>query len=439
MKTFWWVILVSWTSLARSQGLTQSADGKSTIPIKGSAVGIDIGKTELSFGYNNLNSAVEAKQIRWIFGSEVRVKNEEGIGNLFSSGDFIPSGNLKGYSGITIDLGTTSEIQRIEKNAQTKFSNWQTSFRTDLKSDFQDFINISAATLSTDALTTTTKTTFTNAMPGANIEEFFDVVKDFKAADPVTQLVYDQIIDFAKLKKKEYTDHKKAYIESRSNLYKRFTATNSSRLTAFGKAGISSIGFKHYVLSDTVNLAKNFEDKVGRGWQFGFGVNYQWRNIWLGFSWSRNKSNNFPKLKKKEYFIKTTKSSGSSSLIEESKLTGYSGTYSKIYLNNIDIDLVVRLKLDNEYKNYTLLNPYLRASVKSSNKTLLQNTVNLGIGIYFLPNNSKLVGGIYFELPDVNNNSEKAKDLVDQNLRPPLRRLTFGVLTKINLSTIMGW
>ena len=188
-----------------------------------------------------------------------------------------------------------------------------------------------------------------------------------------------------------------------------------------------------------MNLIENFEDIVGRGWQLGYGINYQWRNLCFGFSWSRNKSNNFSKLTKKEYVIRTTRNAGNSNLIEEAELAGYSGEYSKIYLNNLDIDVVVRLKLDKEYKNYVLLNPYMRASVRSSNTTLLQNTLNLGLGIYFLPNNSKLLGGIYFELPDVNNNSEKAKDRDDQNLRPPLRRLSFGVLTKINLSTIMGW
>jgi hypothetical protein len=45
-----------------SQGLTQSADGKSTIPIRGAAIGLDLNKTELSLGFNTLNKIVQSKE-----------------------------------------------------------------------------------------------------------------------------------------------------------------------------------------------------------------------------------------------------------------------------------------------------------------------------------------------------------------------------------------
>ena len=128
------------------------------------------------------------------------MKNEEGIGNLFSSGDFIPSSNLKVYGGITFDLGSSSEITRIKNNARNRFSEWQTTFRIDIKKDFEDFIKICTARLSSPASVNKAKK-FSDAIPATNTEEFYDAIKDFTDSDATTQLVYDKLIDFTKSRK----------------------------------------------------------------------------------------------------------------------------------------------------------------------------------------------------------------------------------------------
>lgn len=426
-----------------AQGLTQSAEGKSTIPIKGTAVGIDLGKTELSFGYNNINRVVESKTFQPIFGAEVRVKNEEGLGNLFSGGDLVPAGNLNLFGGFTlsnIGKGAQAGLSTLRDAEVKRFKEWQTTFRTNLATELKTVIDDRVKVITDGTARTNASAALKGAIPSVNTEEYFSEVGKLAApTDAEVQLVYDQIKEYAKAKQKEYTTEKTAYVKRLEDYYKQFSVTNNRRLTLFAFGGINAIGFKQFTGVDSTNLANSTKDIDERGGQFGLGINYQWRNIWLGFTFSRLQSKNFSVLKKKEYTIRRTVNLPPSSLNEETKVTAYSGTYGEVDLSNVNADIVVRIRLDKEYKNYMLLNPYLRASVGSSDEALLPNKTNLGLGLYFLPNNGKFLGGIYLELPDVDNNIEKRKDADEQNLRPPFKRLSFGVVTKFNLSTIMGW
>lgn len=426
-----------------SQGVTQSAEGKSTIPIRGTAIGIDLGKTELSFGYNNLNGAVETKAVRPVFGAEVRVKNEEGLGNLFSAGDLVPSGSLNLYGGVTFsNIGSDNQTTLTKlRNAEVdRFKKWQTDFRKSLDTELGKLIDDRVKGITDGNNRTVVFKKLKDPLASlTNKEEYFEKISGLSDDDAEIQVVYDQVKEYAKLQQKAFTKEKTAFVEKLKDYYKQFSATNNRRLTPFVFGGINAIGFKQFTGVDSSNLANSTKDIDERGGQFGLGINYQWRNIWLGFTFSRLQSNNFSLLKKKEYTIRKTINLAPSSLVEETKVTAYSGTYGEVDLSNVNVDVVMRIRLDKEYKNYMLLNPYLRGSVASSDTALLPNKTNLGIGLYFLPNNSKFLGGIYLELPDVANNAEKRKDADEQNLRPPFKRLSFGIVTKLNLSTIMGW
>src|SRR5690349_10050226 len=94
---------------ARAQFLTQSADGKSSIPlpISGFGLGFDLGKSELTAGLNNykkaMNSSDKKFKNNYLLGMMLSVKNSEGTGHLFSSGDIVPHGNLLGFAGFSFN------------------------------------------------------------------------------------------------------------------------------------------------------------------------------------------------------------------------------------------------------------------------------------------------------------------------------------------------
>ncbi|MEO8769964.1 MAG: hypothetical protein ABI402_07760 [Ferruginibacter sp.] len=146
---------------------------------------------------------------------------------------------------------------------------------------------------------------------------------------------------------------------------------------------------------------------------------------------------NFINLKSKEYTIRTTDISSNQSLVSEKKITGYGGKYSKVETNQLNIDIVADYRLSDSSR--ILVNPYLRSSLFSRDTAFLKNYTNVGLGLYFVGKKSKFLGGLYLELPDINNNIEKAKPASEIDIRPPLKKLTFGIVTKFSISSLLSW
>ncbi|MGG5207528.1 hypothetical protein ACQWU4_01185 [Chryseobacterium sp. MIQD13] len=424
-----------------AQGLTQSADGKSTIPLKGFGVGIDIAKAELAFGANNIDKTVTAKKIKPIFGIDIKVKNEEGIGNLFSSGGLVPSGSASLYGGITFSNAfNTAEVAELERRAKLvkDFSKTRDDLRKAMKTDFAAKIKTVSAQISNTAkreLFEQSLNTKLNSL--TEVEEFYDEVISREASDMEMELAYAELASYTRERKEDLISKKKANNKKLEALHDEFKTGSFQRFTVFGFGGISALGFKMFKAVDSTNLANSFENINDRGGNIGIGINYQNRNVWVGVTYSYTSTNNFEVLDKKEYTLRKTTNIGGQSLGEESKITGYGGTYGEVEVNNLNADLVWRIKLEKENSYHLLLNPYLRARLFSRDTSLLFNKTNIGSGFYFLK--GKFLGGFYVELPDINNNEERMKPELDQNLRPPLERITFGIVTKMNLGTIMGW
>ena len=81
--------------------------------------------------------------------------------------------------------------------------------------------------------------------------------------------------------------------------------------------------------------------------------------------------------------------------------------------------------------------PYLQSNLFSRNKLILPNTTNIGCGFYFFKNTGKFLGGFYTELADVKNSFEKMKPEEEQNLRTPLKRLSFGIVAKMTIGSFL--
>jgi hypothetical protein len=159
----------------------------------------------------------------------------------------------------------------------------------------------------------------------------------------------------------------------------------------------------------------------------------------FGATYNYRKTNNFNLLTKKDYTLRTTNTVSSQTLVQEKKITGYAGTYGAVEINEFAFDFMWREKLDSDGKNSILINPYIRSQMFSRNKELLPNSTNIGTGFYFFQNTGKFLGGIYFELPDVNQNYEKAKPVTEQNFRKPLNRISFGITGRISLGSMLNW
>jgi hypothetical protein len=211
------------------------------------------------------------------------------------------------------------------------------------------------------------------------------------------------------------------------------------RFTGFLMGGIRARSFKRYLGLSSPDFSKSFQDTLYRGGNFGLGLNFQFREIWLGITYAYNNTDNFSQLTSKDYTIRTVDTAGSTSFIQEKKVTAYPGKYARVEVNELNIDLLFSIKMDATDTARILINPYLRANLFSRDTAFLRNTTNLGLGAYFLGKNRKFIGGLYVELPDVNNNREKAKPAEEQNIRPPFKRLSFGIITRFNISSVFNF
>lgn len=417
---------------ASAQGLTQSAEGTSTIPFRGSVISLDLGKTELGFGLNNLRQVITKKQ-HWIAGGQVSAKNSEGIGKLFDKGSFVPTSKLSAFGGWSwsnavhpnyVDASTELNRRRHQFFGQysTRFTtlltnliNAETDLGTALQQSLNQLVSAGPPALGMAALLAS------SAQDGAPLA----------AAKARVLRQYNALRAEADKKRGEFDDELAGIGDANS-------ARTYWQVQLLGFGGIQSTDFKRFKGVDPAVVKNSFEDVYFRGAHYGAGINLQYGWLMAGLTFNWRNTDNFKLLTSKEYTLKDETTAGGQTLTSEKKITGYSGAYGKVDIQELNFDLIGNFKLDAEAKNHVLVNPYLRAQVSTSDKLLLPNATNIGCGFYFFQQSGKFLGGFYAELPDVKNNYEKAKPVDEQNLRPMLQRMTLGVVAKFSFSSMFN-
>jgi len=447
-KIFAAMLLTLTACTVSGQYLTQSADGKSTIllPLRGMGAGVDIGKSEVTFGLNNYQKVLK-DSAHFLLGANLSAKSAEGLASLFKAGEIVPQADFLGFAGLSFSnfrhlraLYKTSTLQQITDYNNAKQIELFESFKKTIIDEI-----VKAGFLSSD-----TSTVFANEIKklvddispmvsGPEIRSYFTTYKpqqvELKKFSENIKIFFSvQLAIF----QKKFADLAEIVQPKFNKAFDSFMDSLSPRrLTVFLQGGFSARSFKRYLGLNPTDLAKSFQDTLFRGGTFGFGLNAQIRNYWLGLTYSYLQGDNFISLTSKEYTLRNTDNSGNQSLIGEKKITAYPGTYGRVESNQLNIDLIGEYKMNDTSR--LLINLYLRGSYFSRDTSLLKNYTNIGAGFYFIGKKSKFLGGLYIELPDVGNNLEKAKPAAEQNLRSPLKRLSFGIVTKFNISSLMSW
>lgn len=421
--------------LAFAQGLTKNADGESTILFRGSNIGLDLGKTQLSFGINNLNNTIGENK-KWFAGASLKGENKEGISTLFSKGDLVPSGSFDGYLGYSFSNGKHPNHEAALKILLSKMGEYDTTVIATLK---KEMITIVITETSDDSLIKLRNILLTRLSIINFIDEFASELKyDPKTDDVKTkeakQKIKTEYDNFIKNDEQIRNDYRNQLGKLRDDLAPK----KYWQLLVYGFGGIKASEFKRFVGLDSINLANSFTDEYFRGGKGGLGINFQIRNFIFGLTYSYLETNNFSLLSKKEYSWRTSITQNGQTLTEDKKITAYSGTYDKVGINELNFDLIINLKLDKDAKNHILINPYSRSQLFSRKTDILPNSTNIGCGFYFFHQTGKFIGGFYTELTDINQNYEKAKPVTEHNLRQPLNRLTFGIVGKFSFSSLLN-
>lgn len=444
------LLIVAYSATTQAQFLTQSAEGKSSIPLplNGMGIGIDIGKTEVAFGLNNYAKVLDDKS-KFLLGLNLSAKSSDGLGNLFSGGDIVPQSNFLGFVGFSM-----SNNNKILANYKKDpfYIKYQANIKTkqklfdELKTKTTKAVNTAAAFLKKDVcIDNRIVPDLTKKINSVKeIADLNSYINNYKIEGEEC----DSMVPFKAKLKELYSIARKEYATA-YNLIKASDAASVPdfekfikkqipiRITGFLQGGINARSFTRFISLSTPDLSKSFQDTLFRGGLFGVGVNLQVKNYWLGVTYSFIGGDNFASLKSKEYTLRTTDTSGNQVLTREKKITAYSGKYAKVNSNELNIDLVGDFKLSDTSR--LLASLYLRSSLRSKDTAYLKNYTNIGAGLYFINKKGKFLGGLYVELPDINNNFEKAKAANEVNIRAPYKKLTFGIVTKFNISSIFGW
>ncbi len=416
-----------------AQGITKTATGEGTVLLKGSSIGIDVGKTDFTFGMNNLQNSVGKNEL-FIFGANVKGENKEGLSSIFSKGAAVPSGTLHGFAGVSFSNATHTTHEVSRKLLLLRQEQYTYRFIKDFKSQMYYAAN-GICTKATQAALK--KSVQDGIKTVVFIEEIGELLESAAAdhADVATAkiallLTYDSL-------KKEFDQKTKDFETALKNLETLSGPKKYWQAMAYGFGSYSSTQFKRFTTLDPVNYGNSFEDINSKGYKIGGGLNLQYANIMFGFTYAGTYTNNFAALSKKAFTYKKNNETGTQSLVETKEITAYSGNYGSLHMGEYAMDVIINVGLDKEFKNHLLVNPYIRIN-SSNDKTLLPTSTNLGAGFYFFQQTGKFLGGFYVELPDANNNFERMKPEADQKIKPAMQRLNFGLVGKLSLSSFLG-
>lgn len=419
-----------------AQGITKTAKGEGTVLFKGNSIALDIGETEASFGFNNLQQSL-GKDKKLIWGANVKAKNESGIAGLFSRGNFVPASTLNLFAGYSISNGLPKGVNASYKKAITRYENYiveaDVSFTARIKSTLQTEV-------SDETLGELRYELFKKLEASRTQEAFINYVAGLKPEREPEKAAVKSLVE----KLKKILENFKAEL----NTYERAISSIEVKLDTssvywqamfFGFGGISASEFKYFKGIDTLVLSNSFTDQYFRGGHFGVGANFQYGRFMIGATYNYRKTNNFTLLSDKDYTLRLANTVNNQTLIQEKKITGYSGAYGEVEINEFAFDFLWREKLDPEAKNNLLINPYVKGQMFSRNKELLPNSTNIGVGFYYFQNTGKFLGGVYLEMPDIKQNYERAKPLTEQSLRRPFERLSFGLVGRISIGSFLNW
>lgn len=461
-----WQLAIS-SLVCYSQFIKGSADGSGSLilPQQGGLMGFDIGKTELNAGFNNYGRVLKFqdsayKDKHFWFATNLSVKNAGGFGALFSGGEIVPAANLNALIGLSFTNRKKFD-SAIHKSACYKAINsvedindmrrkiWHRNFasqykaflpllddatsQTNKRTLFESYIDSLLNLLSSDSGRSLSVNEFRK-----KLEDYLVKVHRLKATDlfavEIRNLVASCNQKATELTKEEYD---KALLGRKDSC--RYTADipKFRRISPFIQVGIDARNFTWFRGLNTPSLADSFKDTLYRGGFFGIGINVQFGRHWFGGAFNWQSGDNFAQLTSKEYTLKTIDTAGNASLISEKKITAVSGNYGDVSYKVLNLDYVYVIPISDTSR--ILINPYLRAQLGSNNKDLFKNITTPGLAIHFLGNKGKFLGGLYVELPDINNNIEKAKPPAEQNIRSPYKKLSFGILARLSLGSLLSF
>ena len=427
-----------------SQWLTQGAEGSGSFLFKGSDISFDLIKTDLSFTLNNLNNPVKISKNNdnkfLFFGGGLDTKAKGGAENFFNGKDIVPAGNVNLYLGIQF----SNSYNKLYKAEQERLSAQLVKVRNQQVIDFKSKMDakideeILASPKMDSAIIKKIKRDWKDALTKLQPRSFLDYLKTYKPDDvTVANIIPSLLVSLEMITKENTLD-----LEHISGLLAGNREDNIRsklwRFSIFLFGAVDGSSFKRVEKIDSNNLANSFIKEDYHGNSGGVGINFQVSGWKIGATYAYRKTNNFGLLDNLDYKLNSIVTANGQSINKEQTINAYTGNYGTVEINELNADIMYSLNLGSTSDTYALLDAYFRGQFFSRSKDLLPQTYNVGLGGYFYTKKSRLMGGLYIELPDIENYFAKNQSTSAQNTRSSVQRLTFGIVAKYSLNALIS-
>lgn len=469
------------------QVVYQDARGNSTLLFQGGTFGIDITEASLNLGYNNLKNLPEDKN-KIIWGFNVQVKNEKGLGNLIKNGQLQPNSKAEIYFGYRIfdtKLKNNKARDKIVMDLQKKENEEKNQIEHELREIIKDFLENNKKSLQreialikienkNDSLIkilvnkiTELKNVEQDLMKISNygfkdFNELYIFSLDKVGKDLEIKNRYDTILslkskyeevsnkyskekvaimgnqpkdtglqDEDEKEVKEKTDQKKKCKTIKELIDKNWISATKN-WSYFVNGGLNAAKYDIYNFIDDKNLYNNIIEENFNGYYFNVGTNLEVNNCQFGLTFGWQQSNNAIYLDSKEFTIRETLSSQTQPLQQSQQKTynALEGNYFSDTEFTIKLDFLKRYLIKD--KNKLAINPYYRLYSGSDLPDLNQ----LGIGAYLFNPKETVIMGVYIENYDL---TKSIYYTYGGDNKPKFSNtLNIGIVTKFALSAIIS-
>lgn len=421
-------VILSW--MCQAQKLEDKASSSSSFIFKDGAVNYNISEKELSFGYNNLNSAyIDTNGFAW--GLMLKGKNDNNSATIISKDNYSSEGKTEffiGYFGVekkkTNDyifnlIIKEQEIESTQKNNRETYIRKTKELIKLLISKPNDTTKL-IEVLNKEDLFFTRHVNLSDYDEKEKVESLLEkLVRDDKLM--VDNLLLQEKLNAVRKEIKKYQTSKKRQPYIMEMIF--------CRMSAYGQS------FKHYNTVDSSNFFNSFKSKSFTGFSVGVGYQYKFKNVDFTFSYNHILSNNFFALNKKTFKIheEIFNSDSTQKLTKEKELTAYTGEYKIYNYQQINLDFLIYYPLKNT-ETVAVINPYFIGNVNYDHNIDLPNHFSVGVSTYLFKNDGSLIGGFYIESFDVTNQIEKQKE--NSELEPLYKRLKIGLSVSYKLDKL---
>lgn len=429
------MIMFWFCTFAYSQEI-RTGEGKNSILLPTTNIGINVGESSLFFTTNNFPQR-KLNSNGTVWGVSAKGKSKEGLASIFSESEIVPSSEISaiyGYSFSNAEEISAEYTIRHEADLKKRIEILTGLLRDSLELKVIEWIN----NIENEEVRKFIREKAESALSSpylkyVKLEKTFKRLSESSVVAPEIAVEADLIFNLIE-NNETWTELKRIQQEIVTGIDGKVTE-GYWKFTIYGHLGLQSSKFNVFKGWDQANIENSFKEETFRGSLGGFGLNYNFKNKWIfGFRYTYEETNNLELLTSKEYKVATSFTSGSSTASTQISKTAYPDTYNTAFLNRYNFDVLRFFSLG---ENVVLISDlYLRLNESTDEERLVSQS-NLGLSTSFFKKQGKFIGGIYLEIPDLEQNIERRKPPEEQELKDWHERLTFGVFAIYSFSTFV--